>query len=411
MDRIVKYMQTLEAKKKSSKAKDKAWTRFINQFPNTDVTKFVSQVSINDNNNFSAEVFFKAGPDFLQSVFGSDRKYWSKQMKKTLGLDGVSGLPHQLLPLKNKIALPIPAIDFTEKASTIAEVYNIGNKIYATPDKSFIIKFRDIFKQTRLKHTSAEAKTWLRSPNMKYWMQQLNFVVFCATQGCGISHEIFHSGVSLTPQKRAFYQFHMYFTVRQILYQLGGIQNISALPGDPTFNQFNNHYDVASYKRICAEFGVDPLSDFRFTHGKNNGLGNGYIYAQGVTKTDYEYPGYNKFSDEGRKAIKGDLIYYTEPDVSTPYDWFAPKTAAGVTQAGLSCINQSIEAFVYCILGAQVNVRSSILGRRRKSKRGSDRVFDTDGRRIQTARLGATRAEIPARSRSSEGEAESCSAS
>ena len=38
------------------------------------------------------------------------------------------------------------------------------------------------------------------------------------------------------------------------------------------------------------------------------------------------------------------------------------KTAAGLTQAGLSRINQSIEAFVYCILGAQVNVRSSILG-------------------------------------------------
>ena len=29
---------------------------------------------------------------------------------------------------------------------------------------------------------------------------------------------------------------------------------------------------------------------------------------------------------------------------------------------GLSRINQSIEAFVYCVLGAQVNVRSSILG-------------------------------------------------
>jgi len=33
-----------------------------------------------------------------------------------------------------------------------------------------------------------------------------------------------------------------------------------------------------------------------------------------------------------------------------------------LTQAGLARINQSIEAFVYCILGAQVNVRSSIIG-------------------------------------------------
>ena len=39
-----------------------------------------------------------------------------------------------------------------------------------------------------------------------------------------------------------------------------------------------------------------------------------------------------------------------------------PDKAEGLTQAGLSRINQSIEAFVYCVLGAQVNVRSSILG-------------------------------------------------
>ena len=44
------------------------------------------------------------------------------------------------------------------------------------------------------------------------------------------------------------------------------------------------------------------------------------------------------------------------------FDWFVPNKAEGLTQAGLSRINQSIEAFVYCVLGAQVNVRSSILG-------------------------------------------------
>ena len=44
------------------------------------------------------------------------------------------------------------------------------------------------------------------------------------------------------------------------------------------------------------------------------------------------------------------------------FDWFVPDKAEGLTQAGLSRINQSIEAFVYCVLGAQVNVRNSILG-------------------------------------------------
>ena len=190
-------------------------------------------------------------------------------MKNALGLVGVEGFPFQLSTLRTKTALPIPAVEFTESVPSIAEIFNQENTIYATRDEFFVTKFRSIFQQARLTHKPwAEAKTWLRGPNMGYWPQQLNFAVFCATQGCGISREIFDSGLSLTPLIRAFYLFHVYFTVRRVLYQLGGAQSISALPGDPTFNQFNNHYDTASYKRICAEFGIDPSSDFRFTVGK-----------------------------------------------------------------------------------------------------------------------------------------------
>jgi len=76
---------------------------------------------------------------------------------------------------------------------------------------------------------------------------------------------------------------------------------MSASPGDPPFSQFSNHYDVASYKRLCNEFGIDPSSDFRFTHGESHGLGSIYVYASGATKTDYKYPGWNKFSEKAAK--------------------------------------------------------------------------------------------------------------
>ena len=92
---------------------------------------------------------------------------------------------------------------------------------------------------------------------MKYWPQQRNFAGFCATQVCGISREIFDNGINLPRQIRAFYIFHVYFTARHILYPLGGIQSMSFLPGHPSFNKFNNHNDVASYKRLCNEFGID----------------------------------------------------------------------------------------------------------------------------------------------------------
>ena len=105
-------MQTPETKKKSSAAKDEAWTNFIQQFPNADVSKFVSQVYVDEKNNFSAEVFFKEGSGSLQSVFGSERKCWSERMKNALGV--AIGFPFQLSPRQNKTPLSIPAVDFTD---------------------------------------------------------------------------------------------------------------------------------------------------------------------------------------------------------------------------------------------------------------------------------------------------------
>ena len=362
MDAFTKWAQKPETKVKLAAAQTSAWAEFTKQFPNADKTKFVAQTNVDDKWNITAEVFSKEGPGSLQSVFGLDRKYWSQQMKTALGVDGVDGFPYQLSPIKTKTPMPIPAVDFSEAATSLAKIFNEEKRIYVTPNEFFVTKFRGIFQQTRLTHTSSvEAKTWLAGPNMKYWPQQLNFAVYCATQACGVSREIFDSGLSLTPQIRSFYQFHVYFTVRRVLYQLGGIQSISALPGDaPNFNVMNNHYETSAYKRLCAEFGIDPPSDFRFTVGKNHGLGR----VNGEMQLDYKYPGVMKFSDEGGKAIKGDLVSYIRPHpvASNQYDWFAPKTSAGLTEAGFSRINQTIEAFVYCILGAQVNVRSSILG-------------------------------------------------
>ena len=88
-----------------------------------------------------------------------------------------------------------------------------------------------------------------------------------------------------------------------------------------------------------------------------------YVTNLGPDKTSASYPGFNKFSDEGGSGSKGNLIYYFEPDDAyAQADWFCPNVAEGLTQAGLARVNKSIEAFVYCVLGSQVIVRSSILG-------------------------------------------------
>jgi len=364
---LLKWMSTPEAKKMAASAEEKAWKALQRQYPRADRSKFEIQATFSKDHTASGEVFFKGSSGVSESVFfGPDRRYWGPEIKKALGIEDANGFPYQLTPLKTKTLLPIPAVDFTQPAASIKTLFGSLIAIYVTPDSFFTVKFRDIFEQTMLVHNSAaESKVWSGGPNMKYWPQQLNFAVFCATQGCGISREIFDSGVTLPEQIRAFYKFHVYFTVRQILFRMGGIQSVSALPGDPTFNISSNNYDIASYKRICAELGIPPISDFRFTGGKNYGLGSVYIgvTGHGPMKTGTAWPGgYYKFSDEGGRAADGNQLYFMKPEDRPQYDWFAPNKSAGLTKAGLARINESIEAFVYCILGAQVNVRSSIIG-------------------------------------------------
>ena len=228
---LLEWMQSPAGNTQIAEAKKDAWVPFNQQFPNADRSKFVSQATVESKYNMSAEIFFKASDDLLQSVFGSDRKYWSVGMKQALGLGDSGGFPYQLSPLGSKVPLPIPAVPFEGKAPSLKKIFKAEIKIYVTPDQHFTTKFREKFQKNKLRHTSgAESKHRLGGPDINYWPQQLNFAVFCATQGCGISREIFDSGIGLPTQIRAFYIFQVYFPIRSILYQLGGIQSISALP-------------------------------------------------------------------------------------------------------------------------------------------------------------------------------------
>ena len=117
-------------------------------------------------------------------------------------------------------------------------------------------------------------------------------------------------------QTKSLLVFHIHFTVRSILFEMGGILSESVLPGDPTFNQINYDYDTPSFTQICVEFGISSSTDFRFKEGDNHGLGSVLIYATnpGSSATSFSYLGHNKFGDEGGKAINFNLIYFIRND-------------------------------------------------------------------------------------------------
>ena len=366
----IQFLQSDDAKTLSDDVKSKAWKEFKRKYPFADLSKFEAQTDFIDQKHAVAEIYLKASPGFRQSVSESDRRYWSDEMKEALG---IGGFPVELI-LNDHLLLPVPAVQFEKNPESISKLFEKIN-IFVSPTEYFVTKFRDIFSKTQIKHTTGkESRSWLSGPKMKYWPQQLNFALYCATTASGISWEILRE---LSQQLRGFFRFHVYFTVRRILFEMGGIQSFSALPGDPTFNQTENKYDSPSFKRICAEFGIDPNTDFRFVHGQNHGLGYCYVSGDPQPFKHWSYPpasldnpSSQRFSDEkgsatqtGNKYLGNELDHIINEEGSDhQFDWFVPDKAEGLTQAGLSRLNQSIEAFVYCVLGAQVNVRSSILG-------------------------------------------------
>jgi len=89
--------------------------------------------------------------------------------------------------MKTKKALAIPAINFAETPASLKQIFNKSINIYMTPDVFFVTKFREIFQQTKLMHsTVAKSKTshthkWLGGPHMQYWYSS-------STSPCFVQH-------------------------------------------------------------------------------------------------------------------------------------------------------------------------------------------------------------------------------
>ena len=110
MDITVFIMDDLQpTTAKIAASKKSMWAEFTKQFPNADKSQFFAQVYSDGKGNITgSEMFLKGG----HSVFGSDRKYWSPQMKAALGLQGVEGFPYQLSPLRTKKSAANPRSRF-----------------------------------------------------------------------------------------------------------------------------------------------------------------------------------------------------------------------------------------------------------------------------------------------------------
>ena len=196
-----KWMNSSEAKQRSDAAKAQALSDFKKRFPHAQMSRFQVQVEFDANRKALGRVLFPDGNGSWENPLIEDQKYWSPALRSALGAQQDGGFPYQLSLLQQNKPPPhpVPAIAFSNTTGqSIADLFNKQVKIYVTPTDYFTTKFRQIFTKTQIKFTQAKyARKWLAKPDMSFWPQQLNFALWCATTGCGVSREMLFSNSSL----------------------------------------------------------------------------------------------------------------------------------------------------------------------------------------------------------------------
>ena len=240
-------------------------------------------------------------------------------------------------------------------------IYIMYSIVVAAAGSEFTTTFPEIFEKYHMPYVESDklVQAWNSNP-MQFWQSQVNLAVWCVTTVCGVSFT-YHMEAAEQLTKTLF-TFHVYCQVRRILAEIP-----APLPQDQAWNAFNNPYDRKAYGWICSEFGVSSHTDWR-VKGPNNGLGLVYFYVShmgyqpiiGNGDPKYYYPARMSFT----KTTTNQVLHvgYIAQDPGVSWATFILDKSVGFSQAGVERLNDSIQTYVWAILGAQAQTRARILG-------------------------------------------------
>ena len=157
----------------------------------------------------------------------------------------------------------------------------------------------------------------------KYWIgnwddnesyYRVCFAVYCASYCCGISIQHLTSSKDIYPVITCIMRFHLYFLVRRLLRRMEEGEKMSDISREFSAGEFYRNN----------------------THIRRNMI---FSYKKGV-------------------------VYELFPSYKNDYKRYIPVKSNGFTKIGIQYLNQSIEAFVYSILGSQAKTKQSIFSNR-----------------------------------------------
>lgn len=250
------------------------------------------------------------------------------------------------------------------------------------PVYSFNKKFVDITPKPVSIKSFDDVDRWYND-NMLYYCEQYKFALYCATALCGVSKDQLTKGLPLT---RAIMNFHVMYQTKKILVQME-----ARTFGDQDFDPHNNPYNKTEYQKILNEFGakmddipqIDQpakgLGFIRLSYGPSAKLWSLQKQLEYYGGTHHAYP---KFSSTGQDNVymnvqKKGVAHFgsdyqfppwnssvgTKMDSVTQdhfdYNRVVPDHSSAFTNPGIVRLNDSIRAYVYCLLGAQVQARQA----------------------------------------------------
>lgn len=274
----------------------------------------------------------------------------------------------------NKLYSPYP-IEYLNL--TIVVEVDEDNKVV----NAFHKKFVDIKPSPVIIKSYKDLNQWF-SDHMSYYFQQFKFAFFCASAACGVSKDNLTQGL---PLNKSIMAFHVLYQTKKLLAQME-VRN----PNDPDFNPYNNPYNKTEYHKILNEFNLreqdvpnidqptDGLGYMRVSYGPSAQVWSGDKTVNYYNKRNDPLPTYPQSGKtiEYRSVtpgMMGDGKNWQFPpwgagagghiDSITQeafgYQRLMPDHSKQFTDPGIVRLNDSIRAYVYCILGSQVQARQA----------------------------------------------------
>ena len=302
---------------------------FLKKYPHTDMSKFYFEHDISKDGTWNKTTTYFKNNDFVSTDINSGTFKNDPKMTQYLYINkSIENFPKiwktggniQELP-RGKTHVGYAGKSYYWNNFPVEYVLNYP-----------IIQFRIYVSNTDYFQSNLPGLNITTNDNAKWSLQEPYFQamvgVWIATYACGISLQHLTPSDTIPKQITSLVRFHLYFTTRRIMRQC----------------QIGDYSTVYKFN---AEFLQDHIPKWTWQEILHEKRKFGHQEAIGT--------------DPHKRYQHGPgQLHNTQND----YKKFIPKISDGLTKGGSELLNQSIEAYLYAILGAQARMRQSIVSRR-----------------------------------------------